>query len=181
MKRADVILKRERTSFSFFRAVFTVFVLYGLVVLEGVFPRNLSFFGAIPNITLTFIILFSLNQKGIFSLVISAASGLFLDLASGKAIPIDSILYLYISFWCVWIQKKMYIEGLKRCATAVFVFTILGRLPEAVFFSLFKTFFLPSVSALLFQGAANVLSIVWIGPLVKLCTKERGEKSEKNG
>ena len=181
MKKADAILKRESAFFTGVRLLVITIFLYLLVILEATFPASLTFFGQKPNFTLTFIVLFSLRQRGVLSLVLSAVTGLFLDFVTGKAIPIDGILYLYISFWCVWIQKRMYIEGFRRCTVAVFLFTVLEHVTEAVFLMPFFGGAIPGVSVLFFRGVTNVLSIVWIRLFVLALAKERGQNLEKNG
>ncbi len=179
MKTKEVMGKKGKSFLIVLRGFFILLVLYILLALEVVWPRKLSVFGVTPNMTLTFLILFSLRQKGLFSLVISAIAGLFLDVLSGKAIPIDSFLYVYISFWCVWVQKRMYIEDFKRYAVAVFAFSFLKRLSESVFFMLFASGDGCSVSELFFSGIANVLSIVFLGPFVSAFTKKRRQNGEK--
>lgn len=181
MKKADAILKKESTFSVCVKLLFLFGVLYLLVVFDAAWPRALSFFGKTPHVIRTFVILFSLREKGILSLIVSAVSGLFLDLICGKVVPIDSVLYLYISFWCVWIGRGMYIEGFFRCAVVVFAISILGRLLETAFFALLGAFFIPSVSSLFCEGAVNTLCIFWIGPLARFFTKERERENERKG
>lgn len=179
MKKADVILKRPSTFSVCIKGLFLLGVLYVLVALEATWPRKLSFFGEIPRVTRTFLILFSLKEKGILSMVVSAVSGLFLSVVCGKAVPTDALFYLYISFWCVWSGRRMYVEKRKRYFVAVFAFSVIGSLTEAVVLAALGVGTMKGVFSLFCEGAINVLFVFVLWPLVKLCTNERERGNEK--
>ena len=178
MKKAETILKKTVLFTDVLRAVFLFAVLYFLMVVETTWANWFSFFGAIPDVVLVFVICFSLHQGGLYAVFLSVISGLMLDLLCGKVLPKDMVLYLYISCGCVWISNRVFLKGFKMSAVAVFLFSLLYRLTEAGFSFFIEDTFCFSASFLFLKAVANTLCAFLINPLARLFVKERGRGFE---
>ena len=145
----------------------TCVVLFFLVSAETALSGSVRIFGAAPLVTLAFCVCLSLQKEPFFAVSVSALCGVFLDLAKGVPVGIDSLLYTYISVGCIWLGRRFYFRKKWMIAFCVFCFVLAYGFISSVIQGVFIGRFTP---AFLFGSAVYSAALT---PMLCACLRRK--------
>lgn len=111
-----------------------------LLVIQTSAGHYIEIFGVVPNITLTFVILYSLTNSLTKAAVMGLVGGLLFDSCRVGAFGLNGLLLMYTSLMASYFSSKFYYESKTVTVAGVFIYTIL-----------YKTMFLILTSVLFSQ------------------------------
>lgn len=112
--------------------VITCAVLFFLAVLQTTWVEKIALFSGVPQLPLVFLICLSVKKEPVFSILSGMVCGMWLDLACGRQIGFDCLLYTYISAGCVWLKTHFFFRGIKISMSLVFLWTALHGIVSSV-------------------------------------------------
>ncbi len=119
--RKSVRKKRARTAWSM---LIIVCILLLLLVLQTTLLPTLSVFFAVPNLPLVLCISLCLIHGGPAALVFSVFAGLLQEALNGGAMGYNALLYLVLSWICVFLSDRWNGRSMLVTLPIVFLFTL---------------------------------------------------------
>ena len=96
--------------------------LFILLIIQTTVLDYIRIFGIMPNILLISVICYSFCASDLRGLVFGVLCGIFMDVTGGRIIGINTLLYTYAAFSCLWVCDKLYNNN--EIIAAVFTFVI---------------------------------------------------------
>ncbi|MBR3934361.1 MAG: rod shape-determining protein MreD [Clostridia bacterium] len=101
----------------------TYITLVLLAVVQTAAGRHIKIFGVLPNLVLTFTILYSLTNGSFRAGVLGLVAGLILDSASASVFGLNALLMMYTAIIASYFSRKFYYENKVASFCGVYIYT----------------------------------------------------------
>lgn len=101
----------------------TYLTLVLLAVVQTGAGQYIKLFGVIPNIILTFAVVYSLTNSSVRSAVMGLTSGLVIDVTSAGTLGLNGIFLMYICLAVSYFSRKFYYENKLSSFISVYIYT----------------------------------------------------------
>jgi len=113
------------------RYIIRAVIIYGILifafsVLQSSFFSKLTFFGAIPNIMIIFVVGTALYEGERTGAVVGIAAGVFIEAMSGMGLPVMPLFLFLVGYFCGIIAKEFSNEGFVLYLIYMFVACLCG-------------------------------------------------------
>lgn len=158
---------------------FKICMMLTVVLLQLTVLPHFKPLSVIPDYTFVFILAIAIICEDTESVVLATVTGFLLDLFTGAAVGVNTMLYMYISIAVIAIAGNIYNKRLKVvlpiCFTASFVYQLIFGLLSML---LRRSAFYPEAILRVILSVAAVNSIIFI-PVYLILSKLRFEKKRK--
>lgn len=134
------------------KKVLTYITLVLFAVIQTASGRYIKIFGVLPNLVLTFTILYSLTNGSFRAGVLGLVAGLIIDSLSSSAFGLNALLLMYTAIIASYFSRKFYYENKLASFCGVYIYTAIYEsilliftqviFSKAPFFSVFFRFIL---------------------------------------
>ena len=144
-----------------------------LSVIQSTVLRGIQIFHVIPNLLLITTVCYGLTHGSFRGFFVGILCGLLLDLFSGRAIGMNTLLFALIAYFCIFISGNLFSNNTYVCMVFVLFLTISYELLTYIFyFAIWKQGALGFAifSKILPSAIYNFLFTIVLYPLVKRVT-----------
>ena len=151
------------------KKILTYISLVLLLVIQTAAGRYIRIFGVLPNLALTFTIVYSLTNGSFRAAALGLVCGLLFDSTSNGAFGLSGLIVMYIAIAASFFSRKYFYENKLAMVCGVFLFTVLYEsillvltlvlFSEAPFFYCFVRFILPEA---FINSVITVPVLMWV-------------------
>lgn len=121
------------------KQLFSVLFFFGLIIIQTTFGSLLAIGNAVPNLLLTYTVLYSLSSTPVRSGLMGAVCGLVMDMTGSGLIGFNALLVMYMAVIANHISNKIYCEKLSVSCIMVLVHTFILSIIKISIVSIFNS------------------------------------------
>lgn len=151
------------------KKILTYITLVLLLVVQTAAGRYIRIFGVLPNLALTFTIIYSLTNGSFRAAALGLVCGLLFDTTSSGAFGLNGLIVMYVAIAASFFSRKYFYENKLAMVCGVFAFTLIYEsislimtlvlFSQAPFFYSFVRFILPEA---VINSIITVPLLMWV-------------------